>query len=109
MQDYIFEYKGDSYRVPKNKIFECLYELGEIVPIGEFQELGNRANSMKAAKIFCAIGVYAKTQFDPIEVTQNYLHDDDLASEIYIAIGGLVSLLNPPETYNPPETEEAGK
>lgn len=109
MQDYSFTYNEQEYKVPKAKIFECLYELGEIVPIGEFQGLGDRSNSMKAAKVFCVMGSYAKTSFDPIEITQNYLHNDDLASEIYIAIGGLVSLLNPPESYHPPESKEAGK
>lgn len=109
MQDYIFEYKGDSYRVPKNKIFECLYEIAEVVPLSDMQTLANRSQALKAARIFCAIGSYADKKFDPISVSQDYLHSDEQMSEIYVAIGGVLSLLNPPESYNPPETKEVGK
>jgi hypothetical protein len=109
MIDYSFEYKGDSYRIPKGKIFECLYAIGEVVPVSDLGEVLLKNDFMKAAKLFCIAGEYAKQKFDPIEVTQHYLNVEGGAAEIFNAIGGLVAVLNPPESYHPPETEEAGK
>ena len=109
MIDYSFEYKGDSYKIPKGKIFECLYAVGEVAPVATLGEVFQSNDFMKAAKLFCIIGEYAKQTFDPIEVTQHYLHVDGGAAEIFNAIGSLVAVLNPPESYHPPETGEAGK
>lgn len=109
MQDYVFEYQGDSFRVPKNKIFECLYEIGEIESVATIGEVFTSNNFMKAAKIFCVLGSYAKQSFDPIEVTKNWLHTKGAAIEIYTAVGNIVALLNPPEEYHPPEDDKAGK
>lgn len=109
MLDYSFDYKGDSYKIPKNKIFECLYSMGEISPIATLGDVFSSNDFMKAAKLFCVMGDYCKKDFDPLEVTKHYLYEDGGAAEIFTSIGGLVALLNPPETYHPPETEEAGK
>lgn len=109
MLDYSFDYKGDSYRIPKPKIFECLYSIGEVSPVATLGEVFAANDFMKASKIFCVMGDYCGKKFDPIEVAQHYLHTEGGATEIFNAIGGLVSLLNPPESYHPPEETEAGK
>ena len=109
MIDYSFEYKGDSYKIPKGKIFECLYAIGEVVPVATLGEVFQSNDFMKAAKLFCIVGEYSKQTFNPIEVTQHYLYGDGGAAEIFNAIGNLVAVLNPPDSYHPPETEEAGK
>lgn len=109
MQDYTFEYKGDSFRVPKNKIFECLYEIGELVDITKLSDVFNSNDFLKASKLLNIIGRHAKQDFDPIEITKHYLYEEGGAVEIYNAVLGLVALLNPPESYHPPETKEAGK
>lgn len=109
MTDYTFEYNGGSHRIPKAKIFECLYDIGEITPVGSLRDVFASNDFMKIAKIFCVLGDYSKKPLDPIEVTKYYLYKDGGSSEIFSAIGGLIALLNPPEDYHPPETDEAGK
>jgi len=110
MQDYTFEYKGESYRIPKNKIFDCLYEMGEIVPIATIGDVFSSNDFMKASRLLSLMGGYTKKGApDPMEVTKHYLYEEGGALEVYTAVGELVALLNPPETYHPPETEEAGK
>lgn len=110
MLDYTFEYNGDSHRIPKSKIFECLYQMGEISPIATIGDVFSENDFMTASKLICVMSSYSKGgEFDPMEVARRYLHEEGGAFEIYTAVGELVALLNPPETYNPPETEEAGK
>lgn len=107
MIDYSFEYKDKSYSIPKNKIFECLYELGEVVPVISIGDVFAENDFMKAARLFCLMGTYAKQSWDPIEVTQHYLYTEGGAAEIFNAIGSLIAVLNPPESYNPPEEKNA--
>lgn len=109
MRDYTFEYQGGSYRIPKSQIFECLYEVGEIESVATIGSVFTDNNFMKAVKIFCVLGEYSKKPIDPIEATKNWLHTEGAALEIYTAVGNLVALLNPPEEYNPPEDDKAGK
>jgi len=109
MQDYTFEYSGDSYRIPKSKIFECLYAVGEIVPILSISSVFESNDFMKAAKIFSVMFSYTGKEINPLDVTKHYLHEKGGAVEIFTAINGALVLLNPPETYHPVESEEAGK
>lgn len=109
MKDYTFEYAGDSFRVPKNKIFECICELVEIVPLAEVHLLTNRGEAVRSASLFCVLGSYANKVFEPMEIAQQALHGDQTAGEILISISGIIGLLNPPESYHPPESEPEGK
>ena len=109
MIDYSFDYDGTTYKVPKAKIFETLYAIGEIAPVAALGEVFSSNNFMKAAKIFALLGDYAGQKFDPIDVTKHYLYKKGGSAEIYMAIGGLVALLNPPEDFQPPENKELGK
>lgn len=103
MRDYNFDYNGESFRVPTPKIFDCLYDVGEIASIGSIGQVVQDNDFMKIAKVFSIITNYTGKPQNPIEVTQHYLYAEGGAIEIVNAIGGIVSLLNPPESYHPPE------
>ncbi len=109
MQDFKFDYNGDSHRIPKSKLFECLYEVGEVIPLLSINEVFMNNDFMKVAKVFTVLFSYTGKTIDPIEVTKHYLYKEGGAKEIFDAMNGAISLLNPPENYHPPETEEAGK
>lgn len=108
MIDYSFEYKGDTLKVPKGKIFEALYAIGEITPIATIDNV-IKTEFMKSAKIFCILAAYAGQDFDPIEITKHFLYAKGGSTEIYVAIGGLIATLSPPDDYQPPEQKDLGK
>jgi hypothetical protein len=105
--DYSFDYNGDSYRIPKAKIFDCLFAIGEVESVANIGS--SMTDAIKAAKIFCILSGYANKQLDPMDVSRRYLYEEGGANEIFNAVGGLVALLAPPETYHPPESDDAGK
>lgn len=105
--DYEFEYNNEPFKLKKAKVFECLYEIGELTSLASIGEVFADNNFTKASRIFCILAKYCNKPQDPMEVTKRYLHEDGVI-EIYNAVGGLIALLNPPESYHPPESE-AGK
>ena len=107
--DYSYTYDGADYKVPKNKIFECLYAVGEVCTVTDLRTVFTENNFLKASKLLCILGEFSGKVFDPLEVSKHYLYVDGGVMEIYKAIEGLVALLSPPESYNPPVVEASGK
>lgn len=107
--DYSYTYDGTDYKVPKNKIFECLYSVGEVCVVTELRAVFAENNFLKASKLLCILGEFSGKSFDPMDVSKHYLYADGGVTEIYKAVEGLVALLSPPESYNPPAAESSGK
>jgi hypothetical protein len=107
--DYSYEYNGASLKVPKNKIFNCIDAINDVTTVTELSSVFTENDFIKAAKLFCILASYSGKTLDPMDVTQHYLYSDGGAMEVYKGVNGIIELLAPPESYNPPVVESAGK